>query len=151
MQNRSCAKRDSSLHSASTPVSTSPVVSTESTASTAREPSCFAVTSLREQPAVDRDERSREHSFAQQVLQEVRDAHGGTEDITGERGPKVIGEDLFADESGDPAQEDSERDQAGAASCRFFFLGPLHGTMMRPVVTGLKEKLTHESRRRGRR
>ena len=55
---------------------------------------------------VDRDERGREHAFAEQVLQEVGDPERGVERVGGVGGAEVVREDPVPDQPDDPAEED---------------------------------------------
>src|SRR5262249_44058934 len=60
---------------------------------------------------VDRDERGRKYAFPEQVLQDVGDSKAGLESVGGSGVTEVVGENAFAHEAGDPAQQDSRRDQ----------------------------------------
>ncbi len=65
---------------------------------------------------VDRDERRREDPLSEQVLQEVGDLQRGLERVRRLRAAEVVGEDAFADETGDPAQQNARRDEHGKAA-----------------------------------
>ena len=49
----------------------------------ARHPPGFLFVAFRQQPRIHRNERSREHAFAEQVLQEIGNAEGGVERVRG--------------------------------------------------------------------
>ena len=52
-----------------------------------------------------------EYSFAEQVLQEVRNAEGGAKSVGGVGVAEVVGEYAVAHQSDNPAEEDSRRDR----------------------------------------
>ena len=55
---------------------------------------------------------ARQRAFAEQVLQEVRDAHAGGERVGGVGAQaEVVREDALADQPGDPAEENAGGDQ----------------------------------------
>src|SRR6266852_3621822 len=63
----------------------------------------------REQRRVDRDERSRERPFAEQVLQEVGNAETGRPRIGGVGGqPEVVSDDSLPDETRQPAAQNTD-------------------------------------------
>ncbi len=66
---------------------------------------------LRDQLRVNRDERSGQHTFSEEVLQKVRDLQSGFERTRRRRVAEVVREDAFANETGDAAQEDSRRNE----------------------------------------
>ncbi len=68
----------------------------------------------RDERRVDRDERRRQRPFAEQVLQEVWNAERRHECIGGVRlQAEVMREHALADEAGQPAAQDAERDERG--------------------------------------
>ena len=76
----------------------------------------FAAIAAREQRRIDRNERSRERPFAEQVLQEIRDAERRRERVGGVVAEaEVVREDALANEASQPAQENSGGDKRRAA------------------------------------
>jgi hypothetical protein len=71
----------------------------------------------RKRRRVDRNERGRERALSEEVLQQVGNAECGVEGI-GRIGrlAEVVREYTLADESGEPAAQDPERDERGAAT-----------------------------------
>jgi len=69
----------------------------------------------RTQSRVYRNERRRKDSFAEQILQEVRNADGCAKYVGGVGITEVVSEDALADEAGDAAEKDSGCDKAGRA------------------------------------
>jgi hypothetical protein len=65
----------------------------------------FLLLPLREEARVNGDEGSRERSFTEEVLQEVRDLQGGLEGVRRIRVAEVVGEYPLANETGDAAEE----------------------------------------------
>ena len=68
---------------------------------------------LREQPRIDGDEGRGEDTFAEEVLEEVRDAKGGLEGAGGVGVAEIVGEDALAHEAGDAAEEDPRGHEDG--------------------------------------
>ena len=66
-----------------------------------------------EEARIDRDERGREHSLAQQVLQGIGDLNRGPERSGGIGVAEVVGENALANESRDPAKENASSNQGG--------------------------------------
>ena len=99
--------------------STPPATSTrcherEQRAHRAGDPHSLLALLAREQRGVDRNERRRQRAFAEQVLQEVRDAERRHERVGGVRlQAEVMRENALADETGEPAAEDAECYQRG--------------------------------------
>jgi hypothetical protein len=93
-------------------------------------PSPLLLILLRQKPRIDRNERCREHPFAEEILQEVRYPEGGLEGIGGDRVAEIMSKNPLAYQSGDPAQQnpgpDEERRTAGAPRLGL----PLDGTLL---------------------
>ena len=69
---------------------------------------------LAQEPRVHRDEGGREHSLAEEVLEDVGDAERGGEGAGQRRGAQVVGEHTLADQPHQPRGEDPQRHQRGA-------------------------------------
>jgi hypothetical protein len=71
-----------------------------------------------QQRGVHRDEGRRERPFAEEVLQNIRDAERRGERVGGiVAQTEVVREDALADEAGQPAEEDSGGNEGGAPDC----------------------------------
>src|SRR5256885_5388706 len=79
----------------------------------------FAFVMAREQVRVDGNEGGRERAFAEEILQEIRDAKGGCENVCGVGGGEVISEDALACEADETAQENSGSDESGVLARAF--------------------------------
>ena len=79
---------------------------------------CFPLVFVREQLGVDRDERSGERAFAEDVLEEVRDFEGGVEGVFGGGVAEVVGEDALADESDDATEKNPCADEKSVLARR---------------------------------
>src|SRR5262249_20683613 len=66
---------------------------------------------LGEEARVDRDERRRQDTLAEEVLEEVRDAERGLERAGGVGVAEVMREDALADEARDAREEDAGADR----------------------------------------
>jgi hypothetical protein len=81
----------------------------------------FFLIALREQLCIDRNERGGECAFAKNVLQEIWNSKRSAESVAFCRTAEVVCKDSLADESNDPADEDSRSDKesgsAGAGFC----------------------------------
>jgi hypothetical protein len=71
-----------------------------------------------EQLRVHRNERRAERALAQQVLQHVGHAQCGTEHIRMQTGTEAHGDQPFAHQPGNAAQEDAARHQHGCGAAR---------------------------------
>ena len=60
---------------------------------------------LRQQPRIDRNEGGGEHSFTEEVLQEVGDLERRIERIGRIRGAQIMGKDPVSDQAENPAQQ----------------------------------------------
>ena len=56
---------------------------------------------------IDRDEGSRQHTFAEEILQKVGDAEGGLEHVGGVGIAEIVSEDAVADQAGNATQKDT--------------------------------------------
>ena len=68
---------------------------------------------LAEEAGVDRDERSRERAFAEEVLEDVRGAQRRPEGVGRHRAAEVVGEDALPNEPREAAQEYAGPDEEG--------------------------------------
>jgi hypothetical protein len=64
-----------------------------------------------EQAAIDRDKGCGQDAFAEQILQNIGDAKAGLEGVGRGGVAKVMRKDAFADQTGDPAEQDPRRYQ----------------------------------------
>ena len=71
---------------------------------------------LSEEAGIHRDEGGREHSFAEQVLQEVGDFEGGVESVGFVLLAEVVGEDALPHQAHDAADQNSGGDEEGVAA-----------------------------------
>ncbi len=76
----------------------------------AREAAGLLVPPLLQQAAVDGDERRRERSLAEQVLEHVGDAHGRGQRVLVRADAEIAGEHPLADEPHQPAGQDAGED-----------------------------------------
>jgi hypothetical protein len=65
---------------------------------------------LRPKPRIDRNKRCRQNTFAEEVLQYIRDAERGAESIGGVRVSEIVSEDAIADQPHEAAKQDASRD-----------------------------------------
>ena len=96
---------------------------------------------LRPQRRVDGNERRRQHAFAQQVLQEIRNAESRGVRICGGRSPEIVAKHALPHKSGEPAEKDARTDQQrGSGGARHLRRS---GCSRRDVVL----RIGHEARR----
>src|SRR5690606_19798758 len=95
------------------------------------------------QPCVYRDEGGRQHSLAEQVLQEIRDPERGRERVGRVGNAEVRGEEPLPYEPENAAQQNACCDQrrsassartSGAGRCRSGGAGGAHGAVARAAV-----------------
>ena len=75
----------------------------------------FVLVVTREKTGINRNEGGGEDAFAEEILKEVGDTEGGSENVGGVRVAEVMGEDAIADQAGDAAEENASRDEEGEA------------------------------------
>src|SRR5579875_214214 len=68
------------------------------------QPGSFLMTSLRTQTGIYRDERCREHAFAEEVLQKIGDAEGGAKGICRSGSTKIMRKDALPDQTNHAAE-----------------------------------------------
>ena len=73
---------------------------------------------LRIEPRVDRDEGCREHAFAKEVLQEIRNAKRSAKCVCGIGVAKVVGKDAIAHQPYEAAEQDTDSYENRMRLCR---------------------------------
>jgi len=83
----------------------------------------FFLVVARKQTGVDGDEGSGKNALAKQILQEIRNAQGGLENVGSGGITKIVCKDAFANEPGNAAEKNPGGYQrSGSADARFFCL-----------------------------
>ena len=92
----------------------------------ARHAACFLLVALRQQAAVNRNERRREDPLSKQVLQKVGDAERGAEGVGHIRKSEIVGEHALPHEAHQAAEQNAGAHQERMAAGAFGTLSWFH-------------------------